>query len=88
VGSATVAATTAASLMAPIAATDPTTSRDLLVVAIGAGSIVASHVNDGGFWLVKEFLGLDVAQTLRSWTVIETIISVTGLCAALILNAL
>ena len=87
VGSATVAATTAASLMAPIAAADPTTSRNLLVVAIGAGSIVASHVNDGGFWLVKEYLGLDVAQTLRSWTVIETIISVTGLCAALLLNA-
>ncbi len=88
VGSATVAATTAASLIAPIAATDPSTSRELLVVAIGAGSIVASHVNDGGFWLVKEFLGLDVGQTLRSWTVIETIISVTGLCAALLLNAL
>jgi len=77
VGSATVAATTAASLIAPIAAIDPSTSRELLVVALGAGSIVASHVNDGGFWLVKEYLGLDVGQTLRSWTVIETIISVT-----------
>ncbi len=88
VGSATVAITTAASLMAPIAAADPSTNRELLVVALGAGSIVASHVNDGGFWLVKEFLGLDVGQTLRSWTVIETIISIAGLCAALLLNSL
>ena len=59
----------------------------IVIIALGAGSIVASHVNDGGFWLVKEYLGLDVGQTLRSWTVIETIISVTGLCAALLLNA-
>ena len=57
-------------------------------MALGAGSIVASHVNDGGFWLVKEYLGLDVGQTLRSWTVIETILSIAGLCAAMLLNAL
>jgi GntP family gluconate:H+ symporter len=88
VGSATVAVTTAASLMAPIAAADPATNRELLVVALGAGSIVASHVNDGGFWLVKEYLGLDVGQTLRSWTVIETILSIAGLCAAMLLNSL
>jgi gluconate:H+ symporter, GntP family len=88
VGSATVAITTSASLMAPVAAADPGTNRELLVVALGAGSIVASHVNDGGFWLVKEYLGLDVGQTLRSWTVIETILSVTALIAAVMLNAL
>jgi GntP family gluconate:H+ symporter len=88
VGSATVAITTAASLMAPVAAADPATNRELLVVALGAGSIVASHVNDGGFWLVKEYLGLDVGQTLRSWTVIETIISLTALGAAIIVNSL
>jgi GntP family gluconate:H+ symporter len=74
--------------MAPVAAADPGTNRELLVVALGAGSIVASHVNDGGFWLVKEYLGLDVGQTLRSWTVIETILSVTALSAAVMLNAL
>jgi gluconate:H+ symporter, GntP family len=88
VGSATVAITTAASLMAPVAAADPAINRELLVVALGAGSIVASHVNDGGFWLVKEYLGLDVGQTLRSWTVIETIISLTALGAAIIVNSL
>jgi gluconate:H+ symporter, GntP family len=88
VGSATVAITTSASLMAPVAAADPGTNRELLVVALGAGSIIASHVNDGGFWLVKEYLGLDVGQTLRSWTVIETILSVTALIAAVMLNAL
>jgi GntP family gluconate:H+ symporter len=74
--------------MAPVAAADPATNRELLVVALGAGSIVASHVNDGGFWLVKEYLGLDVGQTLRSWTVIETIISLTALGAAIIVNSL
>jgi GntP family gluconate:H+ symporter len=83
VGSATVAITTAASLVAPMAAADPSTSRELLVVALGAGSLIASHVNDGGFWLVKEYLGLDVGETLLSWTVMETIISVTVLAAVL-----
>ncbi len=87
VGSATVAVTTAASLVAPMAAADPSTSRELLVVALGAGSLVASHVNDGGFWLVKEYLGLDVGDTLRSWTVMETIISVIALAAVLMLAA-
>jgi GntP family gluconate:H+ symporter len=87
VGSATVAITTAASLVTPMAAADPSTSRELLVVALGAGSLVASHVNDGGFWLVKEYLGLEVGDTLRSWTVMETIISVVALAAVLALSA-
>jgi GntP family gluconate:H+ symporter len=87
VGSATVAITTAASLVAPMAVADPSTSRELLVVALGAGSLIASHVNDGGFWLVKEFLGLDVGDTLRSWTVMETIISVAALAAVLALHS-
>jgi GntP family gluconate:H+ symporter len=87
VGSATVAITTAASLVAPMAAADPSASRELLVVALGAGSLIASHVNDGGFWLVKEYLGLEVGETLRSWTVMETIISVTALAAVLTLAA-
>jgi gluconate:H+ symporter, GntP family len=86
VGSATVAITTAASLVAPVAAAVPGTSRELLVVALGAGSLIASHVNDGGFWLVKEYLGLDVPTTLRTWTVIETILAVVALGVVLALD--
>ena len=86
VGSATVAITTAASLVAPVAAAVPGTSRELLVVALGAGSLIASHVNDGGFWLVKEYLGLSVGETLRTWTVIETILSVGALLVVLLLS--
>ena len=86
VGSATVAITTAASLVAPVAAAVPGTSRELLVVALGAGSLIASHVNDGGFWLVKEYLGLSVGDTLRTWTVIETILSVVALLVVLLLS--
>jgi GntP family gluconate:H+ symporter len=86
VGSATVAATTAASLMAPIAAADP---RRAVTCSSSPSCGVDRRVScqRWRFWLVKEYLGLDVAQTLRSWTVIETIISVTGSCAALLLNA-
>ena len=51
----------------------------MLVVSIGAGSLIASHVNDGGFWLVKEYLNLTVPETLATWTVLETVVSVTGL---------
>ena len=86
VGSATVAITTAAAIVAPISAASPGTSVELLVVALGAGSLIASHVNDGGFWLVKEYLGLDVPTTLRTWTVIETIISVVALGVVLLLD--
>jgi len=55
------------------------------VVSIGAGSLIASHVNDGGFWLVKEYLNMSVPQTLATWTVIETIVSVVGLAGVLVL---
>ena len=79
VGSATVAITTAAAIVAPLLTTAPDTNRELLVVALGAGSLIASHVNDGGFWLVKEYLGLDVPTTLKTWTVMETIVSVVAL---------
>lgn len=84
-GSATVAITTAAGLLAPMLATHPDINRELLVLALGCGSLVASHLNDGGFWIVKECLGLTVGQTLRTWTVIETIVSVVGLGLVLIL---
>ena len=85
VGSATVAVVTAASIMAPIAAAMPHVSRELLVIAVGAGSLIASHVNDGGFWLVKEYLNTTVPQTVATWTVLETIIAVVGLGAVLLL---
>ena len=85
VGSATVAAVTAASIMAPIVATMPGVNRDLLVVAVGAGSLIASHVNDGGFWLVKEYFNMTVPQTVATWTVLETIVSVLGLVGVLVL---
>ena len=86
VGSATVAITTAAAIVAPVALSSPDVNRELLVVALGAGSIIASHVNDGGFWLVKEYFGLDVPTTLKTWTVMETIISLVGLAAVLVLD--
>ncbi len=86
VGSATVAVVTAASIMVPIAAAAPHVSRELLVVSIGAGSLIASHVNDGGFWLVKEYLGMTVAETFATWTVLETIIAVGGLAGVLLLG--
>ena len=85
-GSATVAMTTAAGIVAPIAATLPNPSAELLVLATGAGSLVLSHVNDAGFWLIKEFFNMSVAQTLRTWTVAETIIGVAGLAFTLLLS--
>ncbi len=86
VGSATVAITTAAAIVVPLLAAAPDTNRELLVVALGAGSLIASHVNDGGFWLVKEFFGLDVPTMLKTWTVMETIISVVALVVVLLLD--
>ena len=78
-GSATVAMTTAAGLVAPIAAQYGGVHPELLAIATGAGSLIFSHVNDGGFWLVKEYFGLSVPQTLKTWSICETIISVAGL---------
>ena len=78
-GSATVAMTTACGIVAPIVAQAPGVSPELMVLATGAGSLILSHVNDGGFWLVQEYFGLTVPQTFRTWTVCETIISVMAL---------
>ncbi|HET9005052.1 MAG TPA: gluconate:H+ symporter [Gemmatimonadaceae bacterium] len=78
-GSATVAMTTAAGIVAPIALLVPGTSPELLVIATGAGSLLLSHVNDSGFWLIKEYFDMSVPQTLATWTVAETIIGVAGL---------
>ena len=77
-GSATVATVSAAGLVAPLAENMSTTHAALLVLAIGAGSLFFSHVNDAGFWLVKEYFGLDVGQTLKTWSIMETIISVVA----------
>ena len=85
-GSATVAMTTAAGIVAPIAAATPGTPAELLVLATGAGSLVLSHVNDSGFWLIKEFFNMTVPQTLKTWTVAETIIGVAGLGFTMLLS--
>ena len=85
-GSATVAITTAAGLLAPMLALHPEINRELLVLSLGFGSLFLSHLNDGGFWIVKDCLGLTVGQTLRTWTVVETIIGVVGLGFTLLLG--
>jgi gluconate:H+ symporter, GntP family len=87
VGSATVSITTTASLMVPIVASVPGTNTALLVVSMGAGSLIASHVNDGGFWVVKQYFNLTVPQTLKVWTVLETIVSVIALLIVLLIDA-
>lgn len=87
-GSATVATITAAGIMAPVAGNLATGEVSLLVLAIGAGSLFFSHVNDAGFWLVKEYFGLSVGQTLKSWSLMETVLSVSGLLMVLLLNIL
>ncbi|WP_323813863.1 GntP family permease [Cellvibrio sp. NN19] len=78
-GSATVAMSTAAGIVAPIALAAGYPHPELLVIATGAGSLILSHVNDGGFWLIKEYFNMTVTQTLKTWTVLETIISIVAL---------
>ncbi|MBM9622517.1 GntT/GntP/DsdX family permease [Streptomyces zhihengii] len=85
-GSATVATISAAGLVAPLAADMSTSHAALLVLAIGAGSLFFSHVNDAGFWLVKEYFGMSVGQTIKTWSVMETIISVVGIVFVLLLS--
>jgi gluconate:H+ symporter, GntP family len=85
-GSATVATITAAGIVAPLAGGLDASTVSLLALAIGAGSLFFSHVNDAGFWLVKEYFGMSVGQTIKSWSVMETIISVVGLLAVLLLS--
>lgn len=85
-GSSTVAMTTAAGIVAPIAMHSASVSPELLAIATGAGSLIFSHVNDGGFWLVKEYFGMSVTQTIKTWSVCETIISVTALLFTLLIS--
>ena len=61
---------------------------ELLVLSMGAGSLILSHVNDSGFWFVKEYLGMSVSQTLRTWTIVETGIAVTSMLLILVASAL
>ncbi len=84
-GSATVAGLTAAGIVAPII---PLTGADpnLMVLAIGAGSLMCSHVNDSGFWMYKEYFNLSLKDTFKSWSLMETIIGVMGLIGVLVLD--
>ena len=85
-GSATVATVTASGIMVPLAAGMSPTHLALLVLAIGAGSVFFSHLNDAGFWLVKEYFGMSVDQTLKTWSLMETILSVVGLGCVMLLS--
>ena len=87
VGSATVAGLTAAGIILPLVSKTGV-NAELMVLAIGSGSLMLSHVNDGGFWLFKEYFNLSVRDTLRTWTVMETTVGVMGLIGVLILNTL
>lgn len=90
-GSATVAITTASSLLIPVIGLHPDIDENhkaLIIVAIGCGSLFLSHLNDSGFWIVKDSLGLTVGQTLRTWTVCETIVGVAGMLFSWIAYAL
>ena len=86
VGSATVAGLTAAGIVAPLTA-QPGVSPELMVLAVGAGSLMFSHVNDTGFWMFKEYFNLSLRQTFQSWSLMETVVSVAGLIGVLLLNS-
>ncbi len=87
IGSATVAGITAAGIVSPLL-TQHDVSPELMVLAVGAGSVFGSHINDSGFWMFKEFFKLSLKQTFLSWTVMETVISIAGLIGVLILNVI
>lgn len=87
-GSATVALTTAAGIVSPIIQNLSGVNLELLVIATGAGSLMLSHVNDAGFWMVKEYLGLNVKETFKTWTVMETMLSVVAFLIAFALNSI
>jgi Gnt-I system high-affinity gluconate transporter len=87
VGSATVAGLTAAGIVAPLLMAHPEIDANLMVLSVGAGSLLFSHVNDAGFWLFKEYFNLSIRDTIRSWSVMETIVSVCGLIGVMIINS-
>ena len=85
-GSATIATITASSLVVDLVAGMPTGEVSLVVLAVGAGSLFFSHVNDAGFWLVNQYFGMSVGQTIKTWSVMETVLSVSGLVFVLLLS--
>ncbi|MBB6335006.1 GntP family permease [Schaalia hyovaginalis] len=87
-GSATVATITAAGIMAPLAGAMPPVEAGLLVLAIGAGSVFLSHVNDAGFWLVKEYFGMTVGETLKTWSLMETLLSLVAGVTVFLIGAI
>ncbi len=87
IGSATVAGMTAAGIVLPLVS-GTGVRPELMVLAIGSGSLMLSHVNDGGFWLFKEYFNLSVKETLRTWTVMETMVGIIGITGVLIMNAI
>jgi gluconate:H+ symporter, GntP family len=87
-GSATIATITASSLMLELLSGLSSTEVSLVVLAIGAGSVFFSHVNDAGFWLVNQYFGLTVGQTIKTWSLMETVLSVSGLVFVLLLSLL
>lgn len=86
-GSATVAGLTAVGIVLPFLSS-PDVHPELMVLAVGSGSLMFSHVNDTGFWMFKEYFNLSLKQTFQSWTMMETIVSLTGLAGVLILDAI
>jgi len=85
VGSATVAGITTAGIVLPLV-TGGSVNPELMVLAIGSGSLMFGHVNDGGFWLFKEYFNLSIKDTLKTWSVMETSIGISGLLGVLALN--
>jgi Gnt-I system high-affinity gluconate transporter len=85
VGSATVAGMTTAGIVLPLV-TSSTVNRELMVLAVGSGSLMLAHVNDGGFWLVKEYFNLSISDTIKTWTMMETAVGVVGLVGVLVLS--
>jgi Gnt-I system high-affinity gluconate transporter len=87
VGSATVAGLTAAGIVAPLLISNPDVNPSLMVLAVGAGSLMFSHVNDSGFWLFKEYFNLSIKDTVMSWSLMETIVAVCGLIGVMTINS-
>jgi Gnt-I system high-affinity gluconate transporter len=85
IGSATVSGMTAAGIVLPLV-TGTDVCPELMVLAVGSGSLICSHVNDTGFWLFKEYFSLSIKDTLKTWTIMETSIGVSGLAGVMILS--
>lgn len=85
-GSATVATITGAGIVAPVVTLIPDVNRELLVLATGAGSVILSHVNDAGFWLVKQYFNMTVEETFKTWSMMETILSIVGIVLIMLLS--